>query len=57
MDSTQLAGAEKKDAQDIEVQLDDTGTFKDELSIFSSLNRIERYHDRKIGLEAEPVER
>ena len=57
MDSTQLAGAEKKDAQDIEVQLDDTGSFKDELSIFSSLNRIERYLDRKIGLEAEPVER
>ncbi|WFD28468.1 hypothetical protein MNAN1_003479 [Malassezia nana] len=48
---------EKDNERDISDELDESGSFKDELGIFSSLNRFERYLDRKIGLEAEPVER
>lgn len=57
MDPSQLGEAEKIDARDLEDGMDATGSFKDELSIFSSLNRLERFLDRKIGLEAEAIER
>lgn len=57
MDPSLVERAEKDDAGHIEEELDTSGSFKDELSMFSSLNRFEQYLDRKIGMEAEAVER